>query len=584
MARDIASVADKDTRGDDETRGEVPLPDGPRSEGGPATREPEVETTGRPARPVIADEVPAAELADAAEADPDDAPGISVAASAEYRVEPSPVSGFELDPTPIPAQEPELVTEDGLGTTVEADLPASDSREADAAASWRSAIADALAEPPAPSDDLTPSGIEPPPSAAEASLITWIDVAPAEAEAEPKAAPDQNIEAGHEPPAQEAEPGPFAEPVEPEPVAEARDPETSTSGASVQAAAMPAAAAAAAFTDAAEDLFRPPAFDRGEETHLITLGRRLDPTLRIPRPVPPVIEPRPEPEVEPASLPWWKSWLSRDRLRTAARYAAYAAGGYLALVLVLIVLFRFVNPPGSMLMLTQLLTGTAIDRTWVPLGSISSNLVRAVVVSEDDRFCEHSGIDTEAIRVAIERSSRGAPRGASTISMQVTKNLFLSNVKSYVRKVIEIPLTLVMELVWPKWRILEVYLNIAEWGPGVFGAEAAARHHFNKPAARLSGREAALLASVLPNPLVRNAGSPGPQVSAKARVVQSRVKAYGAVASCVTSAAAKAPAAAPAGAAPRVGVRKQPSARKAPASRKKQPADDWSPTLNFGSP
>ncbi len=99
-------------------------------------------------------------------------------------------------------------------------------------------------------------------------------------------------------------------------------------------------------------------------------------------------------------------------------------------------------------------------------------------------------------------------RGASTISMQVTKNMFLWSSKSYIRKIIELPLTLIMELVWPKWRTLEVYLNIAEWGPGVFGAEAAARHHFNLPAARLSERQAALLAAALPNPIVRDAGDP----------------------------------------------------------------------------
>jgi monofunctional biosynthetic peptidoglycan transglycosylase len=577
VARDIASVADKDTRGDDETRGEVPFPDGPRSEGGPAPREPDVETTGRPARPAVPDEVPAAEPGDAA---PDDAPSLSLVEAAEDFVESSPVSGVEADPTP----EPDPVAEDDGITVAEPDHRPSDSREADGAATWRSAIADALAEPEVPSDDAQSADEEVASAGSERPFMTWIDVAaPA---AEPDVALENSPQAERESQSRDAEPEPFEASVEPQPVAEAPDPETPSAGISEQAAAaIPAAVGAAAFTQAAEDLFRPPAFDRGEETHLITLGRRLDPSLRIPRPVPPVIEPRPEPEAEPASLQWWKSWFSRDRLRTAARYAAYAVGGYLALVLVLIVLFRFVNPPGSMLMLTQLLTGTAIDRTWVPLGSISSNLVRAVVVSEDDRFCEHSGIDTEAIRVAIERSSRGAPRGASTISMQVTKNLFLSNAKSYVRKVIEIPLTLVMELVWPKWRILEVYLNIAEWGPGVFGAEAAAQHHFNKPASRLSEREAALLASVLPNPLVRNAGSPGPQVSAKARVVQSRVKAYGAVASCVTAVAGKAPAASPAATVPRVLTRKQqPAARKTPAPRKKQPADDWSPTLNFGSP
>ncbi|MBN8912760.1 MAG: monofunctional biosynthetic peptidoglycan transglycosylase [Rhizobiales bacterium] len=234
--------------------------------------------------------------------------------------------------------------------------------------------------------------------------------------------------------------------------------------------------------------------------------------------------------------------------------------------------------------LTQFLSGTAIDRRWVPLKSISRNLVRAVIVSEDGRFCEHSGIDTAAIKEAIERASRGTPRGASTISMQVTKNLFLWNAKSYVRKVIEIPLTLYMELLWPKARILEVYLNIAEWGPGVFGAEAAAQRHFGKSAARLGEREAALLAAVLPNPVVRDAGSPSAQTSAKARVVQARVKAYGSVASCVASAAAATTPAAqtPAVRPPRT-IRKTPSK---PAARKKQPApaNDWAPVLNFGSP
>jgi monofunctional biosynthetic peptidoglycan transglycosylase len=330
---------------------------------------------------------------------------------------------------------------------------------------------------------------------------------------------------------------------------------------------------AKSFTDAVEGLFRPPATGPGDETHLITIGRRLDPSLRIPRPVAPDIEPRFDLYAEPqdSKKTHWKT-----RLYTVARYAGLALAAYLALVVVLIVLFRFVNPPGSMLMLKQLLTGTSIDRTWASFENISPALVRAVVVSEDGRFCEHSGIDTAAIKEAIDRASGGAPRGASTISMQVTKNLFLWNAKSYVRKVIEIPLTLIMELLWPKKRVLEVYLNIAEWGPGVFGAEAAARHHFNKSAARLNEREAALLAAVLPNPIARDAGAPGSQTSRKARVIQSRVKAYGAVASCVAGAAP----AQPSTAAPRSTLRKPQPLRAQP---RKKPVDEWSPTLNFGN-
>jgi monofunctional biosynthetic peptidoglycan transglycosylase len=330
---------------------------------------------------------------------------------------------------------------------------------------------------------------------------------------------------------------------------------------------------AKSFTDAVEGLFRPPTTGPGEETHLITLGRRLDPSLRLPRPVAPVIEPRADryAEPEPDKKTIWKA-----RLYTIARYAGLALAGYLALVVVLIVLFRFVNPPGSMLMLRQLLTGTSIDRTWASFDKISPALVRAVVVSEDGRFCEHSGIDTQAMKEAIDRASGGTPRGASTISMQVTKNLFLWNAKSYVRKVIEIPLTLIMELLWPKKRVLEVYLNIAEWGPGVFGAEAAARHHFNKSAASLNDREAALLAAVLPNPIARDAGNAGSQTSRKARVIQSRVKAYGAVASCVVGAAPAQPSAA----SPRSPLRKPQPLRAQP---RKKPVDEWSPTLNFGN-
>lgn len=217
-----------------------------------------------------------------------------------------------------------------------------------------------------------------------------------------------------------------------------------------------------------------------------------------------------------------------------ARYAGYAFVGYLALVLVLILVFRFVNPPASSLMLFQWLTGNSVDRTWVPINRISPNLVRAVIVAEDGRFCDHAGIDFQAIGQAIEQATDGTPRGASTISMQVTKNMFLWSSKSYIRKVVELPLTLITELVWPKWRILEIYLNIAEWGPGIYGAEAAARYHFHSSASRLSERQASLLAASLPNPVVRDAGDPSSLVSRKARVIQARMRAAGSgVAACV---------------------------------------------------
>ena len=234
-------------------------------------------------------------------------------------------------------------------------------------------------------------------------------------------------------------------------------------------------------------------------------------------------------EVPPASD--WQRY--KDVGRTALRYAGYAIGGYFAFVFVLILLYRVVNPPASSLMLVQALTGTEVQQQWVSLDEISPSLVRAVIVSEDWTFCEHYGIDIKAIEQAIEKSGNGIPRGASTISMQTTKNLFLWNARSYVRKVVELPLTLMIELIWPKSRILEIYLNVAEWGPGIFGAEAAAQYHFNKPAARLDSREAAQLAASLPNPIIREAGDPGPRTARKASVIQSRMRNAGAAAECV---------------------------------------------------
>ena len=219
--------------------------------------------------------------------------------------------------------------------------------------------------------------------------------------------------------------------------------------------------------------------------------------------------------------------------RLAGVFALKAVAAYAAAILALLVIVRFVDPPGSALMALRWVSGTGIQQTWVPIGTMSPHLVRAVVVSEDWTFCSHNGIDIEAMRTAIEKAGDGIPRGASTISMQVAKNMFLWPSKSYVRKAIEVPLTLVMELLWPKRRILEIYLNVAEWGPGIFGAEAAAQHHFQKPASSLTAREAAQLAATLPNPFRRDAGDPGPQTARKASVIQARMRIAGAVANCI---------------------------------------------------
>jgi len=180
----------------------------------------------------------------------------------------------------------------------------------------------------------------------------------------------------------------------------------------------------------------------------------------------------------------------------------------IVLFLVLAIVYSQTRPP-SMLMLGRWLTGQTVDRRWVGLNEISRNLVAAVVTSEDARFCSHHGVDWVEMRSAIDDDEEGVrSRGASTITMQTVKNLFLWNSHSFIRKGLEIPIALALDQVWSKPRILEVYLNIAEWGEGVFGAEAAARQSFGKSTKDLTPREAALLAAALPNPKLRDARHP----------------------------------------------------------------------------
>lgn len=224
----------------------------------------------------------------------------------------------------------------------------------------------------------------------------------------------------------------------------------------------------------------------------------------------------------------------RSLFRRLLRIAAWLVIGWLVIVLTLMAAYRFVDPPGSMLMLQQWLSGQRIESTWVPIEEISPNVIRAVVASEDSRFCDHHGIDFEALAGAVSDVGSGAARGASTISMQVVKNLFLWSSRSYMRKAVELPLTLLMETLWPKRRIMEVYLNIAEWGPGIFGIEAAAQTRFRKPARSLSAGEASRLAVALPNPRMRNPAKPGPGMQRLARVIQMRMRAAASVqTSCV---------------------------------------------------
>ncbi len=200
----------------------------------------------------------------------------------------------------------------------------------------------------------------------------------------------------------------------------------------------------------------------------------------------------------------------------------------------LVLLYRVVPPPATPLMAIRALEGQGWQRDWVALAEIAVPLREAVVAAEDNRFCGHWGFDLEALRDAVsEWRAGGRLRGASTISMQTAKNLFLWPGRAWLRKGLEAYLTLHLELLLPKRRILELYLNVAEFGPGLYGAEAAARHHFGVAAADLTRRQASLLAAVLPNPLERTAGRPSGYVAAQAGRIRTRMTQLGPLLDCV---------------------------------------------------
>ncbi|MEC7815670.1 MAG: monofunctional biosynthetic peptidoglycan transglycosylase [Pseudomonadota bacterium] len=198
-------------------------------------------------------------------------------------------------------------------------------------------------------------------------------------------------------------------------------------------------------------------------------------------------------------------------LRWAAAFVAAAA----VLLLLVILLFRFVNPPTSAFMLGYQLGDHAqpLSHEWVDLEDISPWMPVAVVASEDQRFGEHWGVDFKAIRQAVSEYRAGEGlRGASTITQQTAKNLFLWNGRSFVRKAIEAGLALTLDLLWPKARILEVYLNLAEFGTGIYGVEAASQAYFGIPARQLSAWQSARLAAVLPNPRELSVNQPSAYV------------------------------------------------------------------------
>lgn len=213
-----------------------------------------------------------------------------------------------------------------------------------------------------------------------------------------------------------------------------------------------------------------------------------------------------------------------------------ALAALIAWPLCMTIVYAFVPVPFSNVMALRLLAGNGMTKDWVSYEEISPHLARAVISSEDSWFCEHWGVDWGELQGVVQDvfdDDEGPIRGASTIPMQTAKNLFLWDNRFILRKGIEVPLALWMDLIWTKRRMMTVYLNIVEWAPGVYGAEAAAQHHFKKPASKLTKREAALLAAVLPNPIQRKAGRPSKRVSAIANRILIRMNSIGPYAACV---------------------------------------------------
>lgn len=183
------------------------------------------------------------------------------------------------------------------------------------------------------------------------------------------------------------------------------------------------------------------------------------------------------------------------------KWFAILGVAFLAVSALAVFVIGWTGPPPTFNMAQKAMSGVEVRRTWVPLKDISANLVRAVIASEDTRFCQHHGFDMVELRKAMDEADAGGRvRGASTISQQTAKNVFLFNGGGYVRKGFEAWFTFLIEKMWTKARIMEIYLNVAEWGDGYYGAEAAARARFKLPAKQLSQRQSALLAAVLPSP------------------------------------------------------------------------------------
>ena len=208
-------------------------------------------------------------------------------------------------------------------------------------------------------------------------------------------------------------------------------------------------------------------------------------------------------------------------MKRVLRWVAKIVVAMFVLSIAMTVAYRWINPPITLLMISRAFDGTKINKTWVPLDQISPNLVRASIASEDNNYLGHRGFDLGAIYDALDERQQGKrQRGASTISQQTAKNVFLWSGKSWIRKGCEVYFTLLIERLWSKERIMEVYLNVIEMGNGVYGAEAAAQHYFGRSAAKLTQRQAALIVAAYPNPRQRDPARPTSYLNKRAAQIQ----------------------------------------------------------------
>ncbi len=228
----------------------------------------------------------------------------------------------------------------------------------------------------------------------------------------------------------------------------------------------------------------------------------------------------------------------RSWIRRAVRWIFAVVIAWVVLIAALIALYRApAGHPVSTLMLRDLVLLRGYDRQWVNFEDISPALVQSVMMSEDGQFCAHGGVDWEALDSVIDDALEGErTRGASTIAMQTVKNLYLWPSRSYIRKLLEVPLAMSVDAVWSKRRTMEIYLNIAQWGPDIYGIGAASERYFGVSAAKLSRRQAAYLAVALPNPIERNPSKPSRGMSRLAGIVEKRAAQSGAYIKCLDEA------------------------------------------------